>query len=272
MSAGLESAEQISYSPIIFANGAWIPKLSAQLGLYVPIYPAKGITLVFEPSKGLNSFRSELDVFNQRSIRDGLDPQITNTQNQFDFAHFRSLFAFSEANHSQNPVLRDRVFWVDHSRSSLRISAFFEFDGWKLAPNNTMKNGLVERTKLLYPQLFEEEKGRCAAISGLRPMTSDKYPIIGHLHHKYENVYINSGGGDFGLGIAAGSGVMISEMITKKILRSITSSLPSGIDRNFYLFSNSESFIKLFSPLYRVSYAPRFCRFCIKRWNDRQAA
>lgn len=167
--------------------------------------------------------------------------------------------------------------WVNHSNGALRVSAYSILDAWNLYSDSRMKNGLIERVKLFYPQLFEEDKVRCAVISGLRPVATDELPIIGHLCHRYENVYINGGGGYDGFLLAAGSAVLISEIVQQTVLNCMTpsttmSSDTVSSDAIVALPGLSEqiaaTMVALFSPLNRVCYSPRFCRLCKRRWKE----
>lgn len=217
----------LSRAPIVLANGAWVPKLTAELDVYTPIYPVKGLTLLFNRSDKANNASSSLPGTSK--IKDLPRPNQPGASAELRLL-FRQLQREANGPHSNknaSPIIyQDRVMAANCTATSLSISAFSELDGWSLYPNNRMKNGLVERTKLLYPQLFEEERGRCAVISGLRPVSFDGKPIVGHLHPKYENVFVNSGFGNAGLSMAAGAAVVVADMITDAVLASSGLAVP----------------------------------------------
>lgn len=197
-------SQEVSHSPIVLANGAWIPKLSADLGIYVPIYPVKGLTLIFEGLERLSSCAKSATIkktsFESTLINKSPPPP-----------SLASLLGSLN-----NPVYHDRVLFTNQSTQSLRVSAFFEYDGWSLQANPRMRNGLLERARLIYPEIFHDG-GRCAVVSGLRPESSDGGVIIGQLP-RLRNVFINGGGGGNGFSTAAGSATLVAEIVKAHVL------------------------------------------------------
>ena len=155
----------------VCALGSYTSLIAGKLGIYLPIYPAKGYSATLPI---LNS-----DLVNQTSLTDS-DKKIVLTR------------------------LGDR----------LRIAGTAEFNGYNLEINHVRCDALVKQTKKIIPEGLDYE--RADFWTGLRPATPGNVPIIKQM--KYDNFFINSGHGTLGWTMAAGSGKLISQIISKEKL------------------------------------------------------
>jgi D-amino-acid dehydrogenase len=93
----------------------------------------------------------------------------------------------------------------------LRIAGTVEFNGYNLEMNFNRCLVLTNRTKILYPEGLDFNN--VIYWTGLRPATPGMKPII--RQEKIKNLFTNSGHGTLGWTMAAGSGKMISSLISQ---------------------------------------------------------
>lgn len=112
------------------------------------------------------------------------------------------------------PILDDELHAVAAPlNGKLRIAGTAEFAGHDLSvPESRIKNlmGLLNRT---FPAIARAvPRDRITPWSGLRPMSADGVPIIGHT--PIENLFLNTGHGHLGWTMAAGSGRALADLMT----------------------------------------------------------
>ena len=94
----------------------------------------------------------------------------------------------------------------------LRVAGTAEFAGFDL----TLTAGRIENLKQVvgevFPAFVPEPTMDVGAWAGLRPYTCDGVPIIGRAH--LGNVYLNTGHGHLGWTLAAGSGKLLSQLVS----------------------------------------------------------
>lgn len=99
--------------------------------------------------------------------------------------------------------------------NKLRIAGTAEFNGYNLSLNKKRCDVLIENCKLLYPKGLDYNS--TVFWTGLRPSTPSNVPII-EQNKKFNNLFINTGHGTLGWTMAAGSGRLISQIISKSTL------------------------------------------------------
>jgi D-amino-acid dehydrogenase len=168
VSAVLAGASRFTADRYVIAAGSYSPLLLRELGLALPIRPAKGYSITFESPP--------------------LDPPLTLPICDDDF-------------HAVVVPL-ERV---------IRVAGTAEFAGYDLSlPQARIRNLLTLVRQVLPAAGFElaQAKPWC----GLRPMSVDGVPIIGAT--PLGNLWLNTGHGHLGWTMAAGSGRLLSDLLT----------------------------------------------------------
>lgn len=93
--------------------------------------------------------------------------------------------------------------------SRIRVAGVAEVSGYSLAPSPTRQNQLFEGFKRLYPRAADASPPSFWA--GLRPMTPDGPPLIGHT--PVEGLFMNTGHGTYGWTMACGSARLLADLI-----------------------------------------------------------
>lgn len=108
------------------------------------------------------------------------------------------------------PVVDDgRKIAVTPLGDRLRVAGTVEFTGFDTSVNRNRTDALRLALKQLYPEFtMPDETGDW---SGLRPLTPDDRPILGHT--PYRNLFMNTGHGHLGWTLACGSGRLVAELI-----------------------------------------------------------
>jgi D-amino-acid dehydrogenase len=152
----------------IIAAGSYSPLLSRELGLRVPVRPAKGYSITFEHPR--------------------LDPPF------------------------KLPICDDDFHAVVVPlEGAIRVAGTAEFTGYDLSlPEARIRNLLTLVRQVLPAGGFERSQAR--PWCGLRPMSVDGVPIIGPT--PIGNLWINTGHGHLGWTMAAGSGQLLSDLMT----------------------------------------------------------
>jgi len=92
----------------------------------------------------------------------------------------------------------------------LRIAGTAEFSGYNLDLNPVRCEGLLRRTRELFPRL--ELAGEPEFWTGLRPATPSNVPLIGRT--RVPRLWVNCGHGTLGWTMACGSGDLLATMIS----------------------------------------------------------
>jgi D-amino-acid dehydrogenase len=92
----------------------------------------------------------------------------------------------------------------------IRVGGMAELVGFDLSLPPRRRETLEMVTNDLFPGSGDLRRGRF--WTGLRPMTPDSTPIVGH--SGFGNVYINTGHGTLGWTMACGSGQLIADLVT----------------------------------------------------------
>jgi D-amino-acid dehydrogenase len=168
VSAVLSGGERFTADRYIVAAGSYTPLLMKQLGIHVPVTPAKGYSLTFERPK--------------------LDPPL------------------------QMPICDDDFHAVVVPLENvIRVAGTAEFAGYDLSLPEARIQNLVTLVKQVLPT-GGFERAQAKAWCGLRPMAMDGVPIIGPT--PIGNLWLNTGHGHLGWTMAAGSGQLLSDLLT----------------------------------------------------------
>ena len=152
----------------IVAAGSYSPLLLKQLGIKVPVRPAKGYSITFERPPALPVF--------------------------------------------QLPVCDDDFHAVVVPLEGvIRVAGTAEFTGYDLSlPEARIQNLMTLLKQVLPTGGFERAQAK--PWCGLRPMSVDGVPIIGKT--PIGNLWVNTGHGHLGWTMAAGSGQLLSDLLT----------------------------------------------------------
>lgn len=227
--------------PVVLATGAWTPRLSASLGVLVPVYPVRHMSVLIPTSKHVN---------------------------------LKSLWGGS-ADASVVSVT-DRVINVVATNTSIRASAFADFGGWGVQIHPRLLHNLINRLTLL--QLLPPSTGQhyFAAVVGLQPLVTTRTGyLLGQLP-KVTNVFVNVAptheGAHFSLGLAA----HLAKSLRHRYIKQPTLS-DGELD---FLFSDSNNGKALEQrhasirgdALYALEarYSPWFSRLCVWFWERQQ--
>jgi len=168
VAAVLSGSERFTADRYIVAAGSYSPLLLRDLGLNVPIRPAKGYSITFE--------------------RPPLDPP------------FRLPVADDDFHAVVVPL-----------ENVIRVAGTAEFTGYDLSlPEARIQNLLTLVKQVLPGGGFERAQAK--PWCGLRPMSVDGVPIIGPT--PIGNLWTNTGHGHLGWTMAAGSGQLLSDLLT----------------------------------------------------------
>ena len=94
----------------------------------------------------------------------------------------------------------------------LRVAGTAEFAGFDTRLSIGRIENLKRVVKEIFPKYAPEPSADVCAWAGLRPYTCDGVPIIGRTH--VDNIYLNTGHGHLGWTLAAGSGKLLSQLIS----------------------------------------------------------
>jgi D-amino-acid dehydrogenase len=168
VTAVLSGRTRFAADRYIVAAGSYSPILLRELGLDVPVRPAKGYSLTFEHPRLNPTFRL--------------------------------------------PVCDDDFHAVVVPlEGAIRVAGTAEFTGYDLSlPEARIRNLLTLVRQVLPAGGFERAQGK--PWCGLRPMSVDGVPIIGPT--PIGNLWINTGHGHLGWTLAAGSGQLLSDLMT----------------------------------------------------------
>ncbi|MDE2450968.1 MAG: D-amino acid dehydrogenase [Gammaproteobacteria bacterium] len=152
----------------VVAAGSYSPLLLKQLGIKVPVRPAKGYSITFEHPPALPVF--------------------------------------------QLPVCDDDFHAVVVPlEGMIRVAGTAEFTGYDLSLTEARIQNLMTLLKQVLPSAGFE-RAQAKPWCGLRPMSMDGVPIIGKT--PIGNLWINTGHGHLGWTMAAGSGQLLSDLLT----------------------------------------------------------
>ncbi len=94
----------------------------------------------------------------------------------------------------------------------LRVAGTAEFAGFDLSLTPGRIENLKQVVGEVFPRYLPGPEVEVSAWAGLRPYTCDGVPIIGRA--RMTNVYINGGHGHLGWTLAAGSGKLLSQLVS----------------------------------------------------------
>jgi D-amino-acid dehydrogenase len=94
----------------------------------------------------------------------------------------------------------------------MRIAGTAEFAGWDLSMRPERIAPLAAAFRELYPRLARKvDPAQGLAWAGLRPVSADGLPFIGPT--RVEGLYVNAGHGALGFTLAAGSAVLLADLL-----------------------------------------------------------
>ena len=168
VAAVLSGGTRFTADRYIMAAGSYSPLLLKEIGIKVPIRPAKGYSITFE--------------------RPQLDPPF------------------------RQPVADDDFHAVVVPLGNvIRVAGTAEFTGYDLALTEARIRNLVALVNQVLPAGgFDRQQAK--PWCGLRPMSVDGVPIIGPT--PIGNLWLNTGHGHLGWTMAAGSGQLLSDLMT----------------------------------------------------------
>ena len=163
----------------IVANGSQAPRLLSPLGVSLPIYPVKGYSLTYDVD----------------DVDDG------------------DIGSAASATPSDLLIVEPAQMYVSRLGSRLRFTSIAEFAGWdEDAIADDCVSVLRHRAEALFPAAT---KGKQPEIwCGGRPLTPDDRPISGRVSTTaLENLYVHSGGGQYGWRVAMGTSEHLADLI-----------------------------------------------------------
>jgi D-amino-acid dehydrogenase len=96
----------------------------------------------------------------------------------------------------------------------LRVAGTAEFAGFDASIRAERIENLVRLVEALYPRASSVARSSdLQAWAGLRPMSADGVPILGHT--RIDNLFVNTGHGHLGWTMAAGSGRIVADLMTR---------------------------------------------------------
>ena len=160
--------EEFTADSYVVAAGSYSPLLLKDLGITVPIRPAKGYSLTFQRPSPDTPFRV--------------------------------------------PVADDDFHAVVVPLENvIRVAGTAEFTGYDLSLPEARIQNLVRLVRHVLPQ-WALDPAKAKPWCGLRPMSVDGVPIIGPT--PIGNLWLNTGHGHLGWTMAAGSGQLLSDLMT----------------------------------------------------------
>jgi D-amino-acid dehydrogenase len=160
--------KQFTADSYVVAAGSYSPLLLKDLGITVPIRPAKGYSLTFQ--------RPSPDI------------------------PFRVPVADDDFHAVVVPL-----------ENVIRVAGTAEFTGYDLSLPEARIQNLVRLVRHVLPQ-WALDPAKAKPWCGLRPMSVDGVPIIGPT--PIGNLWLNTGHGHLGWTMAAGSGQLLSDLMT----------------------------------------------------------
>ena len=168
VAAVLSGADRLTADCYVVAAGSYSPLLLKQLGIHMPVRPAKGYSITFD--------------------RPQVDPP------------FRMPVADDDFHAVVVPL-----------ENVIRVAGTAEFTGYDLSLPEARIQNLVTLVQQVLPK-GGFERSQAKPWCGLRPMSVDGVPIIGKT--PIGNLWVNTGHGHLGWTMAAGSGQLLSDLVT----------------------------------------------------------
>ena len=170
ISAVITDKTKLACDELIIANGSWLQQISKLLGIYTPMQPGKGYSMVYEGLQKNLQYPSIL-----------VDDRTATT-----------------------PI----GGW-------LRIGGTMELSGHSatILPKRVM--AIYNAFKKYYPTMNLPEPDINKTWFGYRPVSPDGMPYIGR-HSKFSNLSYAGGHAMLGVTAAAGTGKLISELLSNK--------------------------------------------------------
>ena len=133
---------------------------------------------------------------------------------------------------SQLLIVEPAQMYVSRFGARLRFTSIAEFAGWaEDQPAEDCVRVLRHRAESLFP---DATVGREPAIwCGGRPLTPDDRPISGRVARRWSNLYLHSGGGQYGWRVAMGTSEHLAELmladkhVSRELSDAATSRAPS---------------------------------------------
>ena len=144
----------------------------------------------------------------------------------------------SKAPHS---TVLDETYKVAVTRfnNRIRVGGMAELSGFNMDLKQRRRETLEKVVTDLFPG---GDLSQAIFWTGLRPMTPDSTPVIGHTH--FQNLFINAGHGTLGWTMACGSGKLIADLVTGHKTEIST----DGLDISRYQ-SRAHTHSRIHSPL-----------------------
>ena len=95
----------------------------------------------------------------------------------------------------------------------MRVAGTVEFNGYDTQINKKRANSINNIARSLFPNAGDYSKAEL--WTGLRALTPDCVPIIGPTN--YQNLFLNTGHGSLGWTMCAGSGKVLSDIVSGRI-------------------------------------------------------
>jgi D-amino-acid dehydrogenase len=155
----------------IVACGSYSARLLSQVGIHLPVRPAKGYSVTFPAAPGANTLRIPI-------VDDDMHAALVPVGN------------------------------------AIRVAGTAEFAGFDLTLRPERVRNVASLAQKILPRAALDP-ATARAWCGLRPMSADGVPIIGKT--PLENLWVSTGHGHLGWTLAAGSGRLLSELISGRV-------------------------------------------------------
>ena len=158
----------------------------------------------------------EAGIYRVNQVKNPQDIKVTCTSKQFENQLPRTFVDYDEAprEYFLNAVstVLDETYKVAITRfdERIRVGGMAELSGFNLALNPRRHDTLAMVVRDLFPQGGNLEQATFWA--GLRPMTPDGTPLVGP--SPIPGLWLNTGHGTLGWTMAAGSGQLLSDLIS----------------------------------------------------------
>jgi D-amino-acid dehydrogenase len=120
-----------------------------------------------------------------------------------------------EKNLKYPAILVDKRVAMTPFGDSLRMGGTMEISGLKSPTLVKRAQAIMAGAKAFYPSLEVSFPGPEKIWHGYRPLSPDGLPYLGR-HSKYENLVVASGHAMIGITLAAASGKIVEELVSRK--------------------------------------------------------
>jgi sarcosine oxidase subunit beta len=187
VSSVLTDSGEIKSNFVVIAAGVWSPALGKTAGLNIPISPTTGHIIVTEPID-----ISPLPLIGELMIPNQSEPLTGGCNLQQDF--------------------KVRIVLSPTLNGNILVGRSEESKGYDTSLNQFAVEAIIRRTIRFFPLLSNISCIR--VFTGLRPGTSDNFPIVDRLSQP-EGIVLATGHGDKGVNLAPITGKIVTDLIIR---------------------------------------------------------